>query len=797
MGSYDNVSSTGLSMSRRTVLGGAVAGGVLVGSSGLQSSAAGENKFATVRKRRVENLTGGDFDPDAAGYADAVGKLSHKAAKLHESLDTHTDRSKLWPDLSISGSHADNVAESYDRLLTLATAWRTKGTDQYGEKSVAGDLTDALTFLHEHGYRKDMSEQGNWWHWEIGIPKSLVDLCCLLYDKIASKDLTAYLEAIAHFVPDPNRRGNIPDLAETGANRTDKAQICVLRGTLAADADIIEQGRDALSDRDGDGKNSVFSYVTKGDGFYTDGSFIQHENLPYVGTYGNVTLSGVAALFQLLGDSDWDITDPHRNVILDAVEKSFRPFIFNGHMMDTVRGRAVSREDERDYDDGFATISSILLLAEGVEKKYAERFRSLAKGWIRRCRDASYLKQASIPELRRARAVLDDDSVTAAGEPSGHISFPAQERAVHRGDGWAFTVSLSSKRIGRYEWGNRENNLGWYQGDGMTYLYRDDDLDHYADDYWPTVDPYLLPGTTESDVSRKSGEADGTGIPRATRGWSGGVSVGSRFGALGMDHRNKNSHVKAKKSWFCLDSAVVALGADITGTGGHRVRTVIENRNRHRRGDDDVSIDGSTLHGTHEQHFDDPGWLSADRLGAIAFPSGGRLTVEQGEQTGDWHTINTGGSSDAITRRYLTLCFDHGIDPKSATYAYVMLPKASPSQVKKAAAQIHILANDSSTQAVEDRTAGVWLGNFFTAGRAARVRTDGPAAVAVHRTSGQTAIAISDPSRTADDVTVTLGGIAGRRVISCDDDLTVSGKHELTLRAKPSSGQPLRVVLET
>jgi hyaluronate lyase len=114
------------------------------------------------------------------------------------------------------------------------------------------------------------------------------------------------------------------------------------------------------------GRNSVFTYVTSGDGFYRDGSFVQHGNLAYVGTYGNVALGGVANLITLLGGSTWQITDPNRGVILDAVGASFAPFMTNGLMMDCVSGRAISRELAGDHRNGHGTTSSVLLLAGGV-----------------------------------------------------------------------------------------------------------------------------------------------------------------------------------------------------------------------------------------------------------------------------------------------------------------------------------------------------------------------------------------------------------------------------------------------
>ncbi|MEU1607725.1 hypothetical protein, partial [Micromonospora matsumotoense] len=40
------------------------------------------------------------------------------------------------------------------------------------------------------------------------------------------------------------------------------------------------------------GRNSLFRYTSLGDGFYQDGSFVQHDVVAYTGTYGAVLLGG-------------------------------------------------------------------------------------------------------------------------------------------------------------------------------------------------------------------------------------------------------------------------------------------------------------------------------------------------------------------------------------------------------------------------------------------------------------------------------------------------------------------------
>lgn len=51
---------------------------------------------------------------------------------------------------------------------------------------------------------------------------------------------------------------------------------------------------------------------------------------------------------------------------------------------------------------------------------------------------------------------------------------------------------------------NKENAKGWYTSDGVSYLYNDD-LSHFSDDYWATVDPYKLTGITENSEIREKG----------------------------------------------------------------------------------------------------------------------------------------------------------------------------------------------------------------------------------------------------------------------------------------------------
>ncbi|MFX3752211.1 polysaccharide lyase family 8 super-sandwich domain-containing protein, partial [Streptococcus suis] len=71
-------------------------------------------------------------------------------------------------------------------------------------------------------------------------------------------------------------------------------------------------------------------------------------------------------------------------------------------------------------------------------------------------------------------------------------------------EGFNFALSLYSSKTQNYEDMNNENRKGWYTADGLVYLYNDD-LSHYSNHYWATVDRYRLPGKTTTKDKREDG----------------------------------------------------------------------------------------------------------------------------------------------------------------------------------------------------------------------------------------------------------------------------------------------------
>ncbi|MEV5514294.1 polysaccharide lyase 8 family protein [Streptomyces flaveolus] len=718
-----------------------------------------DDTYDTLRYVWAEILTGGDIDPADDAFTGALAILSANATRLWDSLSADTSRNSLWPNLELSAPA--NMTASYKQLATLATAYATPGTTAcdgsgralYGNVDLGSAIVGGLDFLHSQVYNADTAETGNWWEWEIGSPQALLNTAVLTYPLLSGPQLSGYLAAVDTFVPDPtlNRYGTARQTS-TGANRVDLCQVVALRGVLGRSSERIATAAAALSD--------VFPYVTSGDGLYADGSFVQHTYIPYTGTYGMVLMRGLAAQFQLLNGTGWEITDPAAANIIGSVDSAFAPWVWNGLCMDAVRGRAVARPAETDFYDGNLITQAVLRTAQSTPTtSQATRFKSLAKGWITRGEDyAPFAETATLAGIAMARHVLDDTSIPVAEEPDGHIQFPSMDRAVHRRNGWAFALAMSSARVARYEGTNGENLHGWHTGDGMGYVYLDNDLGHYTDGFWPTVDPYRMPGTTVDTLALADTAGTGT-RPAAT--WVGGASLSGMYGCLGMDVRQYGSTLTAKKSWFCLDDSVVCLGAGITGGSGAEVVTVVENRNLHEGGDNLLTVDGTAQ--SRAAGWADTltvsGWAHLEHVGGYLFPGGATVRAARTDRTGSWSDINSlSGTADPLTRRFVSLCLSHGTAPSSASYSYVLLPGFSKGRTRARAAKptITVLANTASLQAVQDQASGVTAANFFSAGSIGGVTVSAPCSVITRRYGRRLVLGVSDPTHTASAVTVEL-----------------------------------------
>ncbi len=719
-------------LSRRSaLLGAAAVAGLALWER--PAEAAGTAAFDAARERWVSLLAGGSYN---AAYTDRTQAVEGSASAVLRKLKPAPDRPSLWPDLPLDNPRTGNFNRAYNRMRTLALGWATPGTVMHRDSGVAETAVMALDFLYEHAYHEGLKRRdSNWYWWEIGVPRALTDTCALLYDGLPKDHLERWLRPLHRWCPDPERRVSHPGVVETGANRAGKATAVAIRGLLTHDARLIKRARDAVSDLLRPTKGS-------GDGFHRDGSFIQHDVYAYTGSYGVDYLESVAKLIAVLARSPWEITGIGN--VYDIVDRSFAPFIFDGLMMDCVRGRQISVQGHRDYHSGQKAVESILTLLETAPERHARRWRPMVKGWLTRNQISPVGTLAPLASMAGAKALLEDLSVPVGPRTTGTYVFADMDRVVHRRPTWAYAIAMSSERIGAAEAMNQENLRGWYTGDGMTYLYTAD-LTHWNDDLWPTIDPYRLPGTTVDTRKRADLPYGKRRLPPTP--WAGGVALDGEYGVAAMKLIADGSSLRAKKAWFLLDDAVIALGTGIAASDGRRIETIVENRNTHDR---------------HPPLTRGDGWVHLSGAAGYVLLDGADAKVIREQRTGHWRDIDkgatTGGDNTPVTRHYTTILVDHGVDPRKARYAYAVLPDASIAQTAAFGGRIEILANSRGVQAIsrDDLLAAVFWRAGVVETAYGPLAADGPCTLLIRRDHKGVRLAVSDPSRTADEVRIKL-----------------------------------------
>ncbi|NQX58638.1 polysaccharide lyase family 8 super-sandwich domain-containing protein [Paenibacillus qinlingensis] len=703
-----------------------------------QASAADE--FDSLREKWKVTLTGGTsynpLDPDIAAQ---IVALTAEANSNWSTMD-NSPGTYLWSDLN-NASNTSQITTGYNRIKTMALAYATTGSTLQNDAILLTDIGIALDWMYTNRYNETKTNVANWWDWEIGAPLALNDIVVLLYAQLTSTQITNYMNAIEHFQP---------TITSTGANRVWECTVIGVRGIIVKNAAKIASARDGLS--------NVFNYVTSGDGFYRDGSFIQHSKHPYNGGYGLGLLKDMADLIYVLHGSSWSVTDVDIKNVYSWVYDSFEPFMYKGAMMDMTRGRDVSRHYDQDHDSGGAVIGAITRISQFAPAADAAAFRSMVKSWIVGDTSRDYFTYASINFIVLGKEIVAN--ATSRTALVNNYQFPGMDRSVHLRPGFGYGISMSSNRIYNYESINSENLKGWYLGDGMTYVYNND-LAAYTD-FWPTVNPYRLPGTTVDTVTKANSSGHDS---LSTKNWVGGTSILDSYGISGMELDASGSTLTAKKSWFMFDDEIVALGSGITSTDNRTIETIIENRKLNSSGSNAFTVNGTAkssalgwseaMTGVNWAHL--AGSESGSSLGYY-FPTGAAVKGLREARTGKWSNIDgrAGTPTTNITSNYLTMWVDHGLNPTNGMYAYVTLPNKTTTQVSSYASSpnVTILENSTFAQAVKETTLNVVGMNFWTdaltwiqVGATNFVSSDKKSAVMTSETANDIEVAVSDPTQ--------------------------------------------------
>ncbi|UFU01665.1 polysaccharide lyase beta-sandwich domain-containing protein [Ruania suaedae] len=726
------------------------------------------------------------------------------------------------------GSDDTTLRRTTTFLYEIALATRAPGSELYGDLAVQRQVIDGLAWLHEHHLADhDAGYYGNWFTWEIGFPTDVTRALVLLAEEVDAHrpglvgtyvaTMDAYLRAGVDGDVDLDSRFH------TGANLADITTNRILQGALTGDDARIAK---AITDQ-----ATVFATIDPydlrhgvTDGYYADGSFIQHHSVAYTGSYGKGLLTRVVQTVKILDGASRSSSADLVQVVTGWVRHGFAPVIYEGWMMEAVKGRAVSRTTTG-YTDVRIVAEAIVDLSAYAP---AEDARALA-AYVKHLDESSPETLdssgfASPVSIARFADIVGDTSIAAADlNPDEHsVGFDAMDRTVHRRPGYAFALARSSERISKYEYMNGENLLPWFQGDGAYQLYLSgmDQRECYGVDHYTTVAPDRLAGVTAPVEQRQSipelygerwyenpdhplgftssSESQNTYVyfPQATNPHSGGATLGG-LGIAGMvisddvPYVDKQAgilpedfvvyeNVRATKSWFMLDEEIVVLAAGIEGRSRRDAVTTLDSRIA--APEDEVEIsgahrDGSPWSGTGSAPLAWVRYLNATQGSAVGYvlldEQDVDLTLDS--VTRSRRAIRLTNPNTRVTKQVFGLSVDHPAAARPAAIAYALVPHADERTLTSYPGPLSVLRNTPRIQAIKHTGLDLVAANVFVAGnqQAERLSVEGPASVIMRRHAGAVELALSDPTMARESVSVIVRGRPLGLDIA-DDGVTVS-----------------------
>lgn len=461
-----------------------------------------------------------------------------------------------------------------------------------------------------------------------------------------------------------------------------------------------------------DAFNKVFTYVQSNatgkerNGFYKDGSYIDHQDVPYTGAYGVVLLEGISQMMPMIKETPFNDKTQNDTTLKSWIDDGFMPLIYKGEMMDLSRGRAISRENETSHTASATVMKSLLRLSDAMDDSTKAKYKQIVKTSVKS--DSSYGQNdtlSSYSDISKMKSLMEDSTISTNGLTQQLKIYNDMDRVTYHNKDldFAFGLSMTSKNVARYESINGENLKGWHTGAGMSYLYNSD-VKHYRDNFWATADMKRLAGTT----TLENEEPKGTDVKKSSKTFVGGTKFDDQHASIGMDFENQDKTLTAKKSYFILNDKIVFLGTGIKSTDSSKNPvTTIENRkaNGYTLYTDDKQTTASDNQGTNSVFLESTN-KPKNNIG-YHFLNESKITVKKESHTGKWSDINKSQKQDSKTNQYYEVTQKHS--NTDSKYAYVLYPGLSKDDFNTKKDKVTVVKQDDDFHVVKDNES-VWAG---------------------------------------------------------------------------------------
>ena len=528
----------------------------------------------------------------------------------------------------------------------------------------------------------------------------------------------------------------------TGQNKVWLAQNVIYRSLLTGDIQLIELAAKSISEE---------IIVTEREGIQPDFSFHQHGPQQQFGNYGLAFASDMCDWAIIFEGTPFSFDQQKIAVLHNYLLKGLRWVVWKDKYDISACGRQLFPDAQTEKAHMLSEILKMFSVADSVNKE-------------------QYLS-----------ALHDFD---------GNIHFWRSDMTIHRRAGFYSSVKMASNRVAGAESCNSENIQGYHLGDGATYFYQSGD--EYTD-IFPFWDWKKIPGTTTLQDSSNLPILNASGY-RIKSDFVGGVSDGLNGIAVLQYHRDS---LRAVKSWFFFDAAIICLGAGIK-TNLDKVVTTSVNQS-FLKSDVLMSQNGKSVVlnvGIHEYH--DVNWVIQDNWGYF-FPGNAKVYLENGPRTGAWSYVMGPMSNKKLMTNIFQLWFDHGSRPQNGSYTYIVLPNSTSENINKTGEEFEITSNTDELQSVRSKNGRFTGIVFYRKGTCMinshlKIASDGPSVVLFTSKDGKDVVSISDPTHLQSVITLTIFGktsIKPGEMVSVDQS-----KNLITISVRlPTGGEAGRTVV--
>jgi chondroitin AC lyase len=657
-----------------------------------------------------------------------------------------------WPDVVYQDtSHTGwSPMVHLDRLRLLARGYAHSNSEFYQNANLKSSILSAYD-----AWIARNSQSTNWWNNEIGAPTRLGEIMLLIKMDLSPTQITSGANHLARAY----MARNVYHDLNTGANRTDRAYVGIMRGILTANTNLVDESFGAIKDT---------VVITTAEGIQPDYSYHQHGPQLYIGGYGPVYL-GTVVQFGLLGEgTGYAYSTDQVKILVDFMTDGVQWFVRGDTIDYTAIGRGVSSPSS-------ATSANSLIT-------HYSRALQLSNGY-------------RTGELQGIKERLEFSRINKVADPSlaltGNRYFWRSDAMTHHRHGYSVSVKTSSTRTAQPEFGNEAGKKSLHLADGVTLIQR---TGSEYDGIMPAWDWYRLPGTTTQQGTYSLKPSPEWGA-MGNSNHAGGVSDGT-YGVSAFNYNRLG--VAVKKSWFFFDGEFVALGAAVNAPSAtHSVQTSVNQTLLHGNVTYQTTLGPPQVLSTGIATPGDLKWVHHDGVGYV-FPNlVSNATIRAVPQTGTWQSIDTGQSNAVVSKEVFSLDLGHGTAVSNGQYAYIVAPgmEASAMAAYASETQIEVLANTSVVQAVRHHQLGITAANFWSdsISTIGDLTSNKKACVLVRRDGSILEVSISDPTQT-NTGTITLHVAAPiEGILSADPGVSISqdgSGFSMTVAVNGSRGKP-------